>query len=95
MNEKCSRDVEFYGNSAWTKDKGIAQAQRASEKLPCPVTKNMKGIFEEFKSLYEERLRRLQCGTEDYTKEMMQVGAIKGIDSDTCPPSDFYLLRSP
>lgn len=85
MNEIYRDDVEFSGNS-WTKDKGIAQAQRASESLPCPVTKNMKGIFEEFKSLYEERLRRLQSGTEGYTEEMMQVGAIRGTDNDYPPP---------
>lgn len=81
MNEKRRRDVEFYDNSAWAQDKGAVRGQRPSDRLPCPVTKNMKGIIQEFKSLYEERLRRLQSSTEGYKEEILQVCAVKVIDS--------------
>ncbi|CAB1340919.1 unnamed protein product [Coregonus sp. 'balchen'] len=37
--------------------------------IHCPVTKNMKHLLDEFKGLYEDRLRRLQFDTRGGTKE--------------------------
>ncbi|XP_041923827.1 myosin heavy chain, striated muscle-like isoform X1 [Alosa sapidissima] len=71
MTEKSRRDVQFQGNSTWAQDQSDAQGHRAQE-IPCSVTKNVKGIFEEFKNLYEERLRRLKSGTESCTEDMLQ-----------------------
>lgn len=78
MNEESRRTVEIRRNSTWAQDRSDAQRRRGSEALaPCSVTKNVKVIFEEFKSLYEERLKRLKTGTEGCTQEeMLQVGAI-------------------
>lgn len=43
--------------------------------IHCPVTKNMKHLLDEFKGLYEERLRRLEFDTRGGTHEdILQVG---------------------
>ncbi|XP_076147280.1 uncharacterized protein LOC143131519 [Alosa pseudoharengus] len=85
MTEKSRRDVQFQGNSTWAQDQSDAQGHRAQE-IPCSVTKNVKGIFEEFKNLYEERLRRLKSGTESCTEDMLQkkVWILQSYVNDLC-----------
>ncbi|XP_055737563.1 polyamine-modulated factor 1-binding protein 1-like isoform X4 [Salvelinus fontinalis] len=44
-------------------------ADHGGEIIHCPVTKNMKHLLDEFKGLYEERLRRLEFDTRGGTNE--------------------------
>ncbi|XP_031439372.1 trichohyalin-like isoform X2 [Clupea harengus] len=88
MNEESRRTVEIRRNSTWAQDRSDAQRRRGSEALaPCSVTKNVKVIFEEFKSLYEERLKRLKTGTEGCTQEEMlqkKVRILQSYVNDLC-----------
>lgn len=70
MNENGSRFGKMSSKVMLGQGKVDVQRQTGSEVLPLgPLTTNVKVVFEEFKRLYEDRLKRLQSGSEDCTQE--------------------------
>ncbi|XP_064189240.1 early endosome antigen 1-like isoform X1 [Anguilla rostrata] len=93
MEKRCRNATECQENSMSVCDSDVLKhrivppPERGEGRLRCPVTRNMRHLLDEFKGLYEERLRRLEFETGGGSHEeilRMKVRILNSYVNDLC-----------